>query len=76
MTEHFPVSTSKAARLPRVPVDNFQKTVPLPESIDRPASRFESAKLAGRRRLVAADITKEVPSAAEVYMLKYMLHGI
>ncbi|HUI41474.1 MAG TPA: methyltransferase [Terriglobia bacterium] len=46
-----------------------------PESIDRAASRFESAGLAGRCRLVAADLSKEVPPGAEVYMLKHVLHG-
>jgi len=52
-----------------------------PESIDRAASRFESAspagryQLAGRCRLVAADLTQEVPAGADVYMLKHVLHG-
>jgi O-methyltransferase/methyltransferase family protein len=52
-----------------------------PESIDRAKSRFESAgsgtqsKLAGRCRLVAADLTQEVPPGADVYMLKHLLHG-
>jgi hypothetical protein len=46
-----------------------------PESIDRAAPRFESAGLAGRCRLVAADLTKEVPPGAAVYMLKHVLHG-
>ncbi|HMD96517.1 MAG TPA: methyltransferase [Terriglobia bacterium] len=44
-----------------------------PESIDRAAPRFEG--LAGRCRLVAADLTTEVPPGAEVYMLKHVLHG-
>ncbi len=46
-----------------------------PESIDRAASRFASGGLAGRCRLVAADLTKEVPPGAAVYMLKHVLHG-
>lgn len=46
-----------------------------PESIDRAASRFASAGFAGRCKLVAADLTKEVPPGAEVYMLKHVLHG-
>ncbi len=46
-----------------------------PESIDRAASRFESASPAGRCKLVAADLTQEVPPGAEVYMLKHVLHG-
>jgi O-methyltransferase/methyltransferase family protein len=46
-----------------------------PESIDRAAARFESPEFAGRCRLVAADLTREVPPGAEVYMLKHVLHG-
>jgi hypothetical protein len=46
-----------------------------PESIDRAASRFEGGEFAGRCRLVAADLTKEVPRGAAVYMLKHVLHG-
>ncbi len=46
-----------------------------PESIERAASRFESAGFAGRCRLVAADLTEEVPPGAMVYMLKHVLHG-
>lgn len=46
-----------------------------PESIDRATLRFERAGLAGRCRLVAADLTKEVPPGAAVYMLKHVLHG-
>jgi hypothetical protein len=45
------------------------------ESIDRAAPRFAGAGLAGRCRLVAADLTKEVPRGADVYMLKHLLHG-
>ena len=46
-----------------------------PESIDRAVSRFESAALAGRCELVAADLTKEVPPGPSVYLLKHVLHG-
>jgi hypothetical protein len=46
-----------------------------PESIDRAASRFESAEFAGRCTLIAADLTQEVPPQASVYMLKHVLHG-
>jgi len=46
-----------------------------PESIDQAAARFESAGLAGRCRLVAADLTEGVPPGALVYMLKHVLHG-
>jgi ubiquinone/menaquinone biosynthesis C-methylase UbiE len=46
-----------------------------PESIERAATRFESPAFAGRCRLVAADLTQEVPPGAAVYMLKHVLHG-
>ena len=46
-----------------------------PESNDRAASRFASVGLAGRCRLVAADLAKEVPPGPAVYMLKHVLHG-
>lgn len=46
-----------------------------PESILQAASRFESAELSGRCSLVAADLTKEVPPGAIIYMLKHVLHG-
>lgn len=46
-----------------------------PESIERAAPRFEGAEFAGRCRLVAADLTKEIPPGAVVYMLKHVLHG-
>jgi len=46
-----------------------------PESINRAASHFESSGFVGRCRLVAADLTKEVPPGADVYMLKHVLHG-
>jgi hypothetical protein len=46
-----------------------------PESIDRAGSRFTSPEFAGRCRLVAADLTQEVPPGADVYMLKHVLHG-
>jgi len=46
-----------------------------PESIESAKPRFESADLAGRCKLVVADLTREVPPGAEVYMLKHVLHG-
>jgi ubiquinone/menaquinone biosynthesis C-methylase UbiE len=45
------------------------------ESIERAATRFESVEFAGRCRLVAADLAKEIPPEAAVYMLKHVLHG-
>ena len=38
-----------------------------PESIERAVSRFESAGLTGRCKLVAADLTEGVPPGASVY---------
>jgi len=46
-----------------------------PESIHQAAPRFESGTLAGRCSLVPADLAKEVPRGAAVYMLKHVLHG-
>jgi O-methyltransferase domain/Dimerisation domain len=46
-----------------------------PEAIDRAKSRFDSADLAGRCTLVAADLSISVPGGANVYMLKHVLHG-
>jgi hypothetical protein len=46
-----------------------------PESIDRARPRFESEGLAGRCRLLAADLCASVPAGAEVYMMKHVLHG-
>jgi hypothetical protein len=45
-----------------------------PEAIERAAPRFERGTLAARCKLVAADLTAEVPSGAMVYMLKHVLH--
>jgi hypothetical protein len=45
------------------------------ESIDRAQSRFASDDLAGRCKLVAADLSSSVPAGADVYMLKHVLHG-
>lgn len=43
-----------------------------PESIAQAAPRFSGSN---RCKLIAADLTKEVPPGAAVYMLKHMLHG-
>jgi len=45
------------------------------ESIDRAAPRFEAGRLAGRCKLVVADLSAAVPPGAMVYMLKHLLHG-
>lgn len=49
--------------------------VDLPESIERARARFSNGDLAGRCTLVAADLCEEVPSGADMYMLKHVLHG-
>jgi hypothetical protein len=49
--------------------------VDLPASIDAARPRFSSGPLAQRVRLVAADLSKEVPSGADVHVLKHVLHG-
>ncbi len=46
-----------------------------PSSIEEARPRFQSGGLAGRCTLVAADLTKEVPAGADVYLLKHVLHG-
>ena len=44
-------------------------------SIDAAGPRFLSGSLAERVQLVAADLSKEVPTGADVYVLKHVLHG-
>jgi hypothetical protein len=43
------------------------------ESIDEAVSRFEREGLVERCKLVASDLCKEVPSGAEVYMMKHVV---
>lgn len=45
------------------------------ESIDQAVSRFEKQRLSARCKLLAADLCKEVPAGADVYMMKHVLHG-
>jgi hypothetical protein len=49
--------------------------VDVPASIDAARPRFSSAPVAPRLQLVAADLSKEVPSGADVHVLKHVLHG-
>jgi SAM-dependent methyltransferase len=49
--------------------------VDCPVSIDAARPRFASAPLAQRVQLVAADLSKEVPTGADVHVLKHVLHG-
>ena len=49
--------------------------VDLEPSVEAAGARFASQKLSARCRLVAADLTQSVPSGADVYMLKHVLHG-
>jgi SAM-dependent methyltransferase len=46
-----------------------------PESIEAAKPRFLAGQLAKRTKLVAADLTEEVPAGADVYVLKHVLHG-
>jgi hypothetical protein len=46
-----------------------------PETIEAAAPRFERERLEGRCKLLAADLSREVPAGAGVYMLKHVLHG-
>jgi len=45
------------------------------ESIEQARPRFEAPRLAGRCKLLAADLCKSVPGGADVYVLKQVLHG-
>jgi hypothetical protein len=44
-------------------------------SIEQARPRFARPELAGRCRLIAADLAKNVPTGANVYMLKHVLHA-
>ena len=44
-------------------------------SLDAAKSRFADADLSSRCKLIAADLTQSVPTGADVYMLKHVLHG-
>ena len=46
-----------------------------PDAVENAKARFDSGELAGRCRLVAADLSVSVPDGADVYMLKHVLHG-
>lgn len=46
-----------------------------PEAVAEAGPRFAGGGLAGRCKLLAADLVKEVPPGADVYMLKHVLHG-
>jgi hypothetical protein len=46
-----------------------------PESIEAARHRFQSADLASRSKLIAADLSIEVPRGADTYILKHVLHG-
>lgn len=49
--------------------------VDLEASVEAAASRFQNVSLSSRCKLLAADLTESVPSGADVYMLKHVLHG-
>jgi SAM-dependent methyltransferase len=46
-----------------------------PASIDAAQPRVSSGPLADRVQLVAADLINEVPTGADIYVLKHVLHG-
>jgi hypothetical protein len=46
-----------------------------PDSIDAAKPRFSSGPFADRVQLVSADLSKEVPTGADVHVLKHVLHG-
>jgi hypothetical protein len=46
-----------------------------PESIEAARPRFENNGLAARCKLIVADLRTEVPSGADTYILKHVLHG-
>jgi hypothetical protein len=45
------------------------------QATEAAAPRFQSEGLAARCRLIAADLLETVPSGADVYVLKHVLHG-
>ena len=49
--------------------------VDLEPSIQAARPRFENDKLASRCKLIVSDLTQSVPSGADVYMIKHVLHG-
>lgn len=49
--------------------------VDLEPSIEAAKPRFAQEKVQSRCKLLAADLTQSVPSGADVYMLKHVLHG-
>ncbi|MGB9146572.1 MAG: methyltransferase [Acidobacteriaceae bacterium] len=49
--------------------------VDLEPSIEAAKPRFADEKLSSRCSLLAADLSQSVPSGADVYMLKHVLHG-
>jgi len=46
-----------------------------PESIEAAKPRFQSGDIADRCKLIVADLRTEVPSGADTYILKHVLHG-
>lgn len=46
-----------------------------PASIEAAKSRFETNEFGNRCTLIAADLLNDVPSGADVYLLKHVLHG-
>jgi hypothetical protein len=49
--------------------------VDLESSVDAAKTRFAEEDPSSRCKLIAADLTQSVPTGADVYMLKHVLHG-
>lgn len=49
--------------------------VDLEASIEAAKARWAGEKVSSRCKLIAADLTQSVPTGADVYMLKHVLHG-
>lgn len=45
------------------------------EAVDQASKRFEASGLAARCECLAADLLESVPAGADVYMMRYVLHG-
>ncbi|MGH9823549.1 MAG: methyltransferase, partial [Blastocatellia bacterium] len=46
-----------------------------PQAVEQASPKFESEGLADRTQLIAADLLESVPSGADTYLIKHVLHG-
>lgn len=49
--------------------------IDLVASVGAAKARFSDEKVSSRCKLLAADLTQSVPTGADVYMIKHVLHG-